>query len=158
MKKIMIRAALEPVSYEDVFKKNGHCIENKLFFLKHPISKEMYGYTKVYEGNENDPYFIKEIRTAFVLKIMYVLRPATYKSEFIFKLILQEAERDDFFESNIHLMNNVIFYVDTIKGVQGPFYTNHFTNDRINQGLEQGNLYIPSKRQTFEQILNQQTA
>jgi hypothetical protein len=45
-----------------------------------------------------------------------------------------------------------------MKGVQGPFYTNHFTPERIHAGLEQGNIYIPSKNQTFELIENKKTA
>ncbi len=158
MKKIMIRAALEQASFEDCFRKNGDCVENKILFVKNPTTKEMYGYTKVYEGDGNDSYYKKEIKTAFVLGLLYILRPVLEKSDFIFKLILQQAENDDFFLSKVHLMENVIFYVDTMKGVQGPFFTNHFTADRINQGLQQGNLYIPSNKQTFELIETKKTA
>jgi hypothetical protein len=158
MKKIMIRAALEQASFEDCFLKNGNCIENKIYFVKHPITKEMYGYTKVEEGNGNDPYYKKEIKTAFVLGLLYILRSVNEKSNFVFKLILQQAENDDFFLSKVHLMENVIFYVDTMKGVQGPFYTNHFTPERINKGILQGNIYVPSKDQTFELIENKKTA
>ena len=158
MKKIMIRAALEQASFEDCIRKNGDCVENKIMFVKHPVSKEMYGYTKIYEGHGNDPYYKKEIKTAFVLGILYILRPVQEKSNFVFKLILQQAENDDFFLSKVHMMENVLFYVDTMKGVQGPFYTNHFTPERINQGLQQGNLYIPCNHQTFELLENKKTA
>ena len=154
----MIRAALEQASFEDCIRKNGDCVENKIMFVKHPVSKEMYGYTKIYEGHGNDPYYKKEIKTAFVLGLLYILCPVQEKSNFVFKLILQQAENDDFFLSKVHMMENVIFYVDTMKGVQGPFFTNHFTADRINQGLQQGNLYIPSNKQTFELIETKKTA
>ena len=63
MKKIMIRAALEQASFEDCIRKNGDCVENKIMFVKHPVSKEMYGYTKIYEGDGNDSYYKKEIKT-----------------------------------------------------------------------------------------------
>ena len=103
-------------------------------------------------------YYKKEIKTAFVLGLLYILRPVQEKSNFVFKLILQQAENDDFFLSKVHMMENVLFYVDTMKGVQGPFYTNHFTPERINQGLQQGNLYIPCNHQTFELLENKKTA
>ena len=57
MKKILIRGALEQASFTDCFHKNGDCIENKIFFVKNPSTKEMYGYTKIYEGDGNDPYY-----------------------------------------------------------------------------------------------------
>ena len=50
----MIRAALEQASFEDCIRKNGDCVENKILFVKHPVSNEMYGYTKIYEGHGND--------------------------------------------------------------------------------------------------------
>ncbi len=154
----MIRASLEQAEFSDCFKKNGHCIENKIFFVKNMLTKSMYGYTNVPFSYGNDICFRREMKTAFIYGLLYVLKPVNDKSKFIFKLLLQQADFTDMFLIEKELLENIVFYVDSIKGVQGPFSTNNFTPDRIYKGIEQGNIYIPCHEQNFELIQNQKIA
>lgn len=153
----MIPAAIEKASFTDCFHKDGTCIENKIFFLKNYFSNKMEGYYRVVDGTGNDTFYIKEVQKLLVLGLIFLLKPVVSTSDYVIKLVVERATEFDFFCKD-ELLRDVIFYVDSQSSVSGPFNSNQYKPERIKEGLKNGYIYIPSKKQTFEQIENKQIA
>lgn len=157
MEKFLIPVAIEKASFSDCFHKDGTCIENKMFFLKNYFSNKLSGYYSIPDGSGKETYWVKELQKLLVLNLIFMVKPVLPNSDFVIKLAVEEATEYNFF-CGPDLLTDVIFYVDTQNGVQGPFNSNQFSAKRIKSGLLQKNIFVPSKQQTFEQIENKQIA
>lgn len=150
MEAIKIRGALKKVSWSDCFDKYDRPLVNKFFLFRDPVTNTFREYYTI-TGTSN--YDIRELKIAFMLGLLHKLEPISYNSEFCFKLILVLATKFDFFECDYEHKNNIIYYIKSGDSITGPYISGSFDEtEKFHKGLKENCIYIPSKKQTFEQI------
>jgi hypothetical protein len=134
-----------------------------------------------YEVTRNKKYYKKEVEVLVANNLIYKLIADDTNAELIFKMYIRTADEFDLFEGANFLAMNTIYYLmssenhqGTFKvnsdsdskleqmkynAIQGPFFISPYTNiDSIKTKIAEGSIFVPYKKQKFEQIEIQKTA
>jgi hypothetical protein len=167
MKTIKIRAGLKLASYTYLFH-HQIPIANKMLFLKDHLTHEFQGtyvipelhtipvnYTEKEIQNlwkASNEFTLKELHQGLFNHQFYTLSEQYNSLEYNFKLILNEAEPFDFYDGPKRIKPNVLYYVKTSETeVTGPFYMKPGADfNYVMNAVNNGKLYVPIKKQTFE--------
>ena len=154
---IQVRASIVQASRSDVFNGEGIPLENKLLVLKNPHTKIIEG---MYRIGGTDRYDIIELITGLGLNQFYKFSETHNDLDFQFKLFLRPADDFDLFWNPSHQKTNVLHYIrPTPETILGPLYTNEFSEkSTLRNHIENQTIYVPYKKQLFEQINKQKTA
>jgi hypothetical protein len=164
-----IPGRLQKCVKSDIISHTGQFTENTLFFIKNIGTLNFYGTYKLqnvnthldsYEVTRNKKYYKKEVEILVANNLIYKLIADDTNAELIFKMYIRTADEFDLFEGANFLAMNTIYYVfNATNHIEGPFLINPYTNiDSIKTKIAEGSIFVPYKKQKFEQIEIQKTA
>jgi len=154
---IQVRATLVQATRSDVFDGEGIPLENKQLVLKNPYTNKIEG---LYRIGGTDRYDIIELLTGLGKNQFFKFSEIHNDTDFQFKLFLCPATSFDLFWNPKHIKTSVLHYVrPTPETIVGPLYTSDFTEKtHLQQHIDNNTIYVPYKKQLFEQINKQKTA
>lgn len=166
-----VTEALIPAIKEDFIDQDGKFIEDKLFFLKNSKTDKFYSTYKVSNVNCHncsnkqwqemiEDYQIKEIDCLLNNNLIY--KNTTTSSENIYyNLIIKQATIDDIIYSTKHLIINTTYYLynETFNSITGPFsIKENDTLEVFTSYLNKETIYVFTKKQLFEKLINKKAA
>ncbi|GAB3708441.1 hypothetical protein [Flavobacterium koreense] len=159
---ISTRATLVNAYWSDLKNSEGIFNFNSIFFLKDEITKEFYSTYKLHDNDwiykpdfakSSEKYFEEEVNYLVNKRLIYKLSTNNNNKDFEFRLYLKRADLDSIFFCPQHIRFNRIYYVVDKKSgsIIGPEYTNFETDiEKFKELIENGFIYVPTKKQTFE--------
>lgn len=152
-----VKATLELVCPADLLGAHGKLLEHRTFFVADRYSKNL---KETWTINDTSTYEHKMLLIAIHHKILFRLSSLHTGLHFHFWLIIREAEPFDCFYMPGKLKVNTTYYVSNEHNIiTGPLYISEFDNpNHIMQLLELKKILVPTKKQLFEEIKNQQSA
>ena len=169
MEIVKVRATLKLASQEDVFHGN-ETYENKMLFLRDQFTKEFLATYKIQSiDNRTFPYHSKEYKEMICAgnkyvrdelnellqkKMLYKIAESHNSVDIQVKLILRTADEFDFFQNEKYFVPNVIYYIKVNDHeLTGPHMLPFDASIlHTKTALLNGKLFVPHKRQTFEEI------
>ena len=160
----VIKASLSKCDYEDMIRQDGKFIENKFFFVKDIVTNEFKTTYRIQginaeifrdeHQNAREKYQMQQIDFLIALNLIYKLNDVYNSDDYCFKMYLKTATNFDLVYCPNELIKNCIYYIIKDDSFVGPYYTTDNTSyDEIVEGISNGNILVPSKKQLFEQIV-----
>jgi hypothetical protein len=153
MKLIEVRATIRRACKNDLFsgdvfnlKAKQGIKDNVTVFYRHPQTKQIEG-----------PIVLKQtdvfhsVYTAYVFGSIGVINvKPDFDKDFVFDLVLREANMSDFLDHLEIVKTNITYYTYHSQILQGPFYTDRSTNDIYLSNMMLKNcIYVVNERQHF---------
>lgn len=157
VKYFKVKATLELVGYGEVSDRYGKLLQHRIFFAADQDSKEM---KETWTINDTSSYERLMLRIAISKRVLYKLSDLHTSLNFHFWLIVRQAEDYDCFYRQNHFKTNTTYYImNDSSTITGPLYI-HEQDDPIHlkKLLEQGKIYVPTRKQLFEEVKKQQSA
>jgi hypothetical protein len=155
-KYLKVKATLERCSYGSVSARK-QLLEHRIFFVADQISKQM---KNTWTINDNSNYEKEMLFLAIAKGMLFELSELHTGLNFHFWLIVRQAEAFDCMYSPRFLKFNTTYYlVGDHNEITGPLYIHesdspgHFRNL-----IAEGRIYVPAKRQLFEEYHKQHIA
>ena len=158
-----IKGTLERASRSDFYDNQGYFLEGKLFFQKDYWSQKI---ETIYTCPDDYPLATKS-KDYFILKnhltktiddllqhgLLFKLSSLHREVDFHFNLFIKSANFEDFFWKENQLKINTCFYTMINNIYDGPKFINEFDDpEKILNRINQGTIYVLTKKQTFEPI------
>ena len=183
-----IPGRLQKCVKSDIISHTGQFTENTLFFIKNIGTLNFYGTYKLQNVNthlhsdevtRNKKYYQNQVDILIANHLIYKLIADDTNAELIFKMYIRTADEFDLFEGANFLAMNTIYYVMSSENhqgtfkvnsdskleqmkyntIQGPFFISPYTNiDSIKSKIAEGSIFVPYKKQKFEQFEIKKTA
>lgn len=149
-----VRTALRTANKSDLFTGNVNDMhskqavkENVVVFYLHEKTKQISGpfYTHTYSD-----FLQLYTRYAFNLVGTIINMPTVVTNEFVFDMVLREAQADDVKEANKFLKLHQIYYVYDGHTLTGPLFIDHsVTLLYLDNLIAKKQLFVPNERQHF---------
>ena len=152
-----VKVSIELAVFSDVSNQKGRLLEHRMFFAADYLTKEI---NQTWMINDTSSYERSMLYSAIVHKLLYKFSDASSGLLFNFWLIVRQAEEYDFFYIKNQLKSNLVYYImNDQHTVSGPIYLHeHDDTNYIRKLLEQGKLYVPTRKQLFEEYQKQKSA
>lgn len=163
MKLLEVRTAMRRATKWDLFTGDVNTMsakqgikDNVTVFYLHQKTKQLSGPHTIYSYLDfRDVYE----RMPFGLTGIIVPMPNVVTNEFVFDLVLREAEIDDVKDTPRHIKLNRLHYIYANQILTGPFYTDNSTTSLYLENLVAKNqLFVPYERQHFRKKELKKTA
>ncbi|AIT65733.1 hypothetical protein ACSN7D_001279 [Flavobacterium psychrophilum] len=170
VKYFKIRGTLVRASSNDFIDDHGIFIEEKIFFVKNIINKKFETTYKISSINSVhkdilqlaiEKYTIAEFTFLLEHDLIYKLSDSHNELDFKFYLIVKTATIFDVFYNYKWLKINACYYeMNTFSNtLTGPYYFRENDDiEKIKILVDKSLIYIPTKKQTFESLINKKSA
>lgn len=157
VKYFKVKATLELVGFGDTSDRHGNLLEHRIFFVADQDSKEMKSTWMI---KDTSSYERLMLRKAIYNKMLYKLSDLHTGLHFHFWLIVRQAEDYDcFYTKNQPKINTTYYIMNDSSTITGPLYI-HEQDDpmQLKKLLEQGKIFVPTRKQLYEECKKQQSA
>jgi hypothetical protein len=152
-----VKATLELVGFGETSDRHGNLLEHRMFFVADQDSKEM---KTTWTINDTSSYERTMLRMAISARILYKLSDLHTGLHFHFWLIVRQAEDYDCFYRQNQLKINTTYYImNDSNTITGPLYIHEQDNPtHLKKLIEQNKVYVPTRKQLYEEYKKQHSA
>ena len=156
LKYLKVKATLERISYGDISSR-GNLLEHRMFFVADEASKEM---KSTWTIRDTSSYEREMLFIAIQKGMLFQLSELHTGLNFHFWLILREAVAFDCMYTPRFLKLNTTYYIlGNQNDITGPLYIHESDDPRNIQNLiAEGRIYVPTRKQLFEEYKKQNSA
>jgi hypothetical protein len=151
------KATLELVGFNDISGRDGKLLEHRMFFVADESSKNL---KETWTINDTSSYERMMLHTAIRKRLLYRLSEIHTEVNFHFWLIVRKAEEFDcFYRRNLPKLHTTYYIMDAGNTITGPLYISEFDDPvHLQKLLDDGQLYVPTRKQLYEECKKQQSA
>lgn len=152
-----VKATLELVGYNEISGRDGNLLEHRMFFVADENSKAM---KETWMVNDTSSYERLMLHMAIRNRQLFRLSEVHTEVNFHFWLILRQADAFDcFYRRNLPKLHTTYYIMNNSNTITGPLYISEFDDPAQLQKLfDDGQLYVPTRKQLFEECKKQHSA
>jgi hypothetical protein len=152
-----VKATLELVTPREVYDRNGKLLEHRMFFVSDRLTKKM---KETWTINDTSSYEEKMLSIAILCKTLYKLSELHTGLHLHFWLIIREAtDYDCFYRENQFKLNATYYIKNSSNTITGPLYLHEYDDPlHLKKLIDQKKVFVPTKKQLYEEIKNQISA
>ena len=152
-----VKATLELVRYNEISGRDGKLLEHRMFFVADENSKEM---KETWTINDTSSYERLMLNMAIRRRMLFRLSEVHTEVNFHFWLILRQAEEFDcFYRKDVPKLHTTYYIVNSGNTMTGPRYISEFDDvAQLQKLFNEGHIYVPTRKQLFEEYKKQHSA